>query len=62
MFFGKCIEAIAPQQSEREIKNGGKLRGIQKKDEHTLNVQRVKESLSLHVKAKHNRIFKSASY
>jgi hypothetical protein len=35
---------------KERLKDGGKLRGKQKQDEHAQNVQRVKECLSLHVK------------
>ncbi|WNY99815.1 hypothetical protein SUSP_002233 [Sulfurospirillum sp. 'SP'] len=33
------------------LKDGGKIRGAQRKDEHAQNIQRVKEALPLHVKA-----------
>ncbi len=32
------------------LKNGGKIRGAQRKDEHAQNIQRVKEAMPLHVK------------
>ncbi|MDD2385025.1 MAG: hypothetical protein PHN18_12600 [Sulfurospirillaceae bacterium] len=34
----------------QRLKDGGKIRGKQRKDEHAQNVQRVKEALPLHVK------------
>ncbi len=34
-----------------KLKKGGEIRGSQKKEEHAHNIQRVKESLPLHVKA-----------
>ena len=33
------------------LKNGGKIRGAQRKDEHAQNIQRVKEALPHHLKA-----------
>lgn len=32
------------------LKDGGKIRGAQRKDEHAQNIQRVKEALPLHIK------------
>ncbi len=41
---------LHPNEVKARLKDGGKLRGKQKEDEHAQNVQRVKECLSLHVK------------
>ncbi len=47
-------ENAKPRLTDKEVterlKDGGKIRGSQRKDEHARNIQRVKEALSLHVK------------
>ena len=48
---GNISKPLHPNEVKERLRDGGKLRGLQKKDEHAQNVQRVKERLSLHVKA-----------
>lgn len=49
--LGNVSKPLHPNEVKERLRDGGKLRGLQKKDEHAQNVQRVKECLSLHVKA-----------
>lgn len=49
--LGNISKPLDPNEVKERLRDGGKLRGLQKKDEHAQNVERVKESLSLHVKA-----------
>lgn len=49
--LGNISKPLHPNEVKERLRDGGKLRGLQKKDEHAQNVQRVKECLSLHVKA-----------
>ncbi len=48
-------ENAKPKLNKNEVtmrlKDGGKIRGAQRKNEHARNIQRVKEALPLHVKA-----------
>lgn len=54
MAFHYVRENAKPRLNKDEVakrlKDGGKIRGAQRKDEHILNIQRVKEALPLHVK------------
>lgn len=54
MAFHYVRENAKPRLTDKEVterlKDGGKIRGAQRKDEHILNIQRVKEALPLHVK------------
>lgn len=49
--LGNISKPLHPNEVKERLKDGGKKRGAQKKEEHAQNVQRVKECLSLHVKA-----------
>lgn len=49
--LGNISKPLHRNEVKERLRDGGKLRGLQKKDEHAQNVQRVKECLSLHVKA-----------
>lgn len=49
--LGNISKPLHPNEVKERLRDGGKLRGLQKKDEHAQNVQQVKECLSLHVKA-----------
>jgi len=49
--LGNISKPLHRNEVKERLRDGGKLRGLQKKEEHTQNVQRVKECLSLHVKA-----------
>jgi len=49
--LGNISKPLLPNEVKARLRDGGKLRGLQKKDEHAQNVERVKEYLSLHVKA-----------
>lgn len=49
--LGKIDKPLHPNEVKARLKDGGKLRGVQKKDEHAKNVQRVKACLSSHKKA-----------
>ena len=55
MAFHYVRENAKPKLNKDEVakrlKDGGKIRGAQRKDEHAQNIQRVKEALPLHVKA-----------
>lgn len=48
--LGNISKPLDPNEVKERLRDGGKLRGLQKKEEHAQNVQRVKECLSLHVK------------
>jgi|GEM_PF-2822741 len=49
--LGNISKPLHPNEVKERLRDGGELRGLQKKEEHAQNVQRVKECLSLHVKA-----------
>lgn len=49
--LGNISKPLHPNEVKERLRDGGKLRGLQKKDEHAQNAQRVKECLSLHAKA-----------
>lgn len=44
-------QRLSKDEVQMRLKQGGKIRGAQRKDEHTQNIQRVKEILPHHVKA-----------
>jgi hypothetical protein len=49
--FENISKPLHINEVKERLRDGGKHRGLQKKDEHAQNVERVKACLSLHVKA-----------